>query len=245
MIGLTRIFDTASPTRSSTQSTIFFILYIVTWHTRLIICNRSNTAQGVKLSTGISNSPVSFCDRLRIPNHHHKAKLESFCHHREWIQDGSPEDAAPYLFDFEPGQYALSRFIDRLASFPSRQTSDRLLSNFTLKYSTSSPDWKVVATINRAEKDEQGVPFASTLTSWARTARAWLKEDFSHASPLNYRHVTPAMRKHVCPCALYDINSLSPFCITLCIAGIVPMLSLLNQHICQLFGWIQVKTQNF
>jgi hypothetical protein len=52
MIGLTRIFDTASPTRSSTQSTIFFILYIVTWHTRLIICNGATPAHGVKLSTG-------------------------------------------------------------------------------------------------------------------------------------------------------------------------------------------------
>jgi hypothetical protein len=94
-------------------------------------CTRSQTFHWVSATL-----LYYLCDRAAsYLNHHYKAKLESSS-----AIDGSPEDAAPYSLRLRawPVRFCPSlfhRFF--LASFLHRVRT--ILSNFILKYSTSSP----------------------------------------------------------------------------------------------------------
>jgi hypothetical protein len=122
---------------------LLFILYIVTVAHTVDHMQRSNTRPESNFPLGIKLScTISAIGRLHTSIITTRQSSNRLLLPQGRIQDGSPEDAAPYSLRLQawPVRFVRLSFIDSSwHPSPSRQDQTRLLSNFTLKYSTSSP----------------------------------------------------------------------------------------------------------
>jgi hypothetical protein len=245
MIGLTSYFRHRIPYEIFyAVHHLIFILYIVTVAHTFDHRQRNGTRTRSQTFHWVSATLLYYlCDRAAsYLNHHYKAKLESSS---ATTGKGSKmvvlKMRRPTLFDFKPGQYAFLRlsFIDSswhpfsIASGPASPSIE-----FYIKVidgqSWTGKLWHLIND-NRAEEGRTGSALRIEVDLMGPYGTGLVrKEDFSHALAIGSGTGTKyaPMRNQVWYNSS-DINSLSPFSVTL-FAGIVPMLSLFNQHVRQL-----------
>jgi hypothetical protein len=152
---------------------LLFVLYIVTVAHTVDHMQRSNTRPRVKLSTGYQqlSCTISAIGRLHTSIITTRQSSNRLLLPRE----GSKMvvlKMAPYSLQFKPGQYACTSQFHRfvLASFSIASGPDSPFIEFYIEVfneqSWTGKLWQLIND-NRAEEGRTGVPFASTLTSWA------------------------------------------------------------------------------
>jgi hypothetical protein len=215
MIGLTSYFRHRIPYEIFyAVHHLLFVLYIVTVAHTVDHMQRSNTRPRSQTFHWVSATLLYYlCDRAAsYLNHHYKAKLESSS---ATTGKGSKmvvlKMRRPTLFDFKPGQYAYLRlsFIDSSwHPFSIASGPDSPFIEFYIEVFTdkswTGKLWQLIND-NRAEEGRTGSTLRIDVDLMGPYGTALVrKEDFSHALAIGTG------------------------------TGIVPMLSLLNQHVRQL-----------